>query len=194
MDKLLFKFLQIIPRKPDQFKIVMGGTRDSGKSTILYSIAYKSASTTIPTPEFNKEVFKYRSRIIHLWDLGYNETRRFFYWKHLSAGSKGVIYVVDTSSAENVGESKAELDRILKLNTLKGLPLLVYANKIDEKEMDAEEVASKLNLFSINDREWFIQPSNAIERSGLFEGFDWLLNTIRQTNKQSVLDENTEGN
>ena len=50
--------------------------------------------------------------------------------------------------------------------------------------------------FDINDREWFIQPSNAIERSGLFEGFDWLLNTIEQENPQTELQEekNSESN
>ncbi len=180
MNKLLLKFLNVTPRKPDDIKIVMGGLRDSGKSMILTHLAFKGESATIPTPAFNKEKFKYRTRNIHLWDLSCHETRRFWFWDNLAVDSKGLIYVVDSSEAELLPESKIELDRILKLDTLKNIPLLVYANKYDKKEIEPEPLARQLGLFQIKDREWFVQPSNTLDRTGLFEGLDWLLGAIKK--------------
>jgi len=193
MNKLLLKFLNVVPRKPEDIKIVMGGLRDSGKSMILTHVAYKGESATIPTPAFNKEVFKYRTKTIHFWDLGGHETRRFYFWDNFAVGAKGLVFVTDSSDADLLPESKTELDRILKLDTMKSIPLLVYANKYDQKEIDAEPIAQRLGLFNIKDREWFIQPSNTLDRSGLYEGLDWLLSAIKKHEiKESIEQEKIE--
>ena len=42
-----------------------------------------------------------------------------------------VIYVVDSGDRERVEESKAAFDKMIKNETIKGIPLLVAANKQD---------------------------------------------------------------
>ena len=42
-----------------------------------------------------------------------------------------VIYVVDSGDRERVEESKAAFDRMIKNDNVKGIPLLVAANKQD---------------------------------------------------------------
>ena len=45
--------------------------------------------------------------------------------------SHAVIYVVDSGDRERVEESKAAFDRMIKNENIRGIPLLVAANKQD---------------------------------------------------------------
>jgi len=190
MNNLLLKLFRIIPRKADDFKIIMGGSPQSGKSSILFQLKFKAIPTPVPTLAFNKEIFKHRSRYIHLWDLSSHPKRKFFIWDNLSVGAKGLIFVADSSEPESIPTAKEELNRILQLETVKGIPLLVYANKIDKIEIEPADLAKDLGLFKIKDREWFLQPSSTEDRSGLFEGLDWLITEIRKS--QAKIPENSQ--
>ena len=53
-----------------------------------------------------------------LWDKYYEECH-------------AVIYVVDSGDRERVEESKAAFDKMIKNETIRGIPLLVAANKQD---------------------------------------------------------------
>ncbi|CAM9471901.1 unnamed protein product, partial [Ascophyllum nodosum] len=63
-----------------------------------------------------------------------------------------------------------------------GLPLLVYANKGDlPGAMSAQECADELGLGGLDsDRNpWHIVRSNALVGSGIEEGVNWLVQTLR---------------
>ena len=77
------------------------------------------------------------------------------------------------------GEAKAEIDRMLSEDELRDGVLLVLSNKSDlPQSMSAAEVADKLGLHSLRNRQWFIQSTCATNGEGLYEGLDWLSNTI----------------
>ena len=58
---------------------------------------------------------------------------------------------------------------------LQGIPLLVYANKMDlPNAMTVPQVTERLGLVTIHDRAWQVQQSIASRGDGLFEGMDWL--------------------
>jgi ADP-ribosylation factor protein 1 len=59
--------------------------------------------------------------------------------------------------------------------------VLVFANKQDlPKAMAPVELTDKLGLHSLRGREWFIQACCATTGDGLFEGLDWLSDTLRK--------------
>lgn len=47
--------------------------------------------------------------------------------------------------------------------------------------MTPTEVTEKLQLHSkLQDRNWYVHPSNAITGEGLFEGLSWLVQNVQQ--------------
>ena len=52
-------------------------------------------------------------------------------YDHLIIECHAVIYVVDSGDRERVEESKAAFDRMIKNDNVRGIPLLVAANKQD---------------------------------------------------------------
>lgn len=42
------------------------------------------------------------------------------------------------------------------------------------------EVTEKLGLQRMQDRNWYVHPSNAISGEGLFEGLSWLVQNMKQ--------------
>ena len=68
---------------------------------------------------------------------------------------------------------------MLSADELREGVLLVLSNKSDlPQAMPAAEVADKLGLHSLRNRQWFIQSTCATTGDGLYEGLDWLSNTI----------------
>ena len=67
----------------------------------------------------------------------------------------------------------------MSTETLKNLPLLVFANKQDAAVYSVVEIADKMNLSQMRDREWHIQGACALTGEGLFEGFDWLSKALK---------------
>lgn len=57
--------------------------------------------------------------------------------------------------------------------------LLVFANKQDlPNAMMAAEITDKLSLNSLRNRLWYIQSTCATSGDGIYEGLEWLANSI----------------
>ncbi|KIH65696.1 hypothetical protein ANCDUO_03980 [Ancylostoma duodenale] len=57
--------------------------------------------------------------------------------------------------------------------------MLVFANKQDmPNALSAAEISRALELHNIKNREWYVQPSNAITGEGLIEGLEWLHSVV----------------
>lgn len=78
------------------------------------------------------------------------------------------IYVVDSADVKRLEETGQELSELLLEEKLKGVPLLVYANKQDlGQAVTAAEIAEGLGLHNIKDRDWQIQSCIAIDGKGV---------------------------
>ena len=67
---------------------------------------------------------------------------------------------------------------------LKDAHILVLANKQDLPDaMDCSMIADKLGLHKLKGRPWQIQAATATEGTGLYEGLDWLSNSIHGTGR-----------
>ena len=78
-----------------------------------------------------------------LWDVGGQEKIR-KYWSNYYEGSDALVYVVDSADDKRGEEAATELETLLKAEELKGVPLLVYANKQDlALALSPEEVRTR---------------------------------------------------
>ena len=84
-----------------------------------------------------------------MWDIGGQREIR-PYWKNYYDNTDGMVFVVDSSDEERLGECVEELQTLLAEEILQKVPLLVYANKQDlQFALEAEEVLEKLKLVDI---------------------------------------------
>ena len=57
--------------------------------------------------------------------------------------------------------------------------LLVFANKQDlPNAMATSEISKSLGLLELRSRQWYIQSTCAVTRTGIYEGLDWLSKTL----------------
>ena len=136
--------------------------------------------TTIPTIGFNVETVEYKNISFTVWDVGGQDKIRPL-WRHYFANTHGLIFVVDSNDRERVEDACEELHRMLREDELRDSVLLVFANKQDlPNAMTAAEVTERLKLNSLRTRKWYIQSACATSGEGLYEGLDWLANTLSE--------------
>jgi len=156
-------------------RILMLGLDNAGKTTILHRLNLGEVVITIPTIGFNVEKLEFGKMNMTVWDIGGQQKIRPL-WRHYFMGTQALIYVVDSNDIERVdndiGDSaKEELQRLLSEDELKGIPLLVLANKQDlPKAMKVADLTTALGLNKVRDRKWFIQACVANKGDGLYEG------------------------
>ena len=97
--------------------------------------------------------------------------------------------MVDSNDRERISPNKInnddnardEIHALLADDLLKDAALLVLANKQDlPNAMNVNEISNKLELNKLKNRQWYIQSTCATTGDGLYEGLDWLSNTLRR--------------
>lgn len=178
MGVILTKVLQgILGNK--EVRVLILGLDNAGKTTILYKLQMGEVVTTVPTIGFNVETVQYKNLRFQVWDLG-GQTSIRPYWRCYYQNTNAIIYVVDSADPERMGISKQELVTMLEEEELKDAALVVFANKQDlPTALKEEEIAEKLGLASLKSRQWAIFKTSAIKGDGLYDGLDWLVNTLR---------------
>jgi len=159
-------------------RILMVGLDAAGKTTILYKLKLGEVVVTIPTIGFNVETVEYKNINFTVWDVGGQDKIRPL-WRHYFQNTQGLIFVVDSNDRERIQEAREELDKMLNEEELRNSALLVFANKQDlPNAMTVAELTDKLGLHNLRNRKWYIQASCASSGDGLYEGLDWLSNTL----------------
>ena len=93
------------------------------------------------------------------------------YWRNYFEQTDALVYVIDSADRTRLDETGSELNELLEEDKLTGVPLLCFANKQDLLHaLSADELAESLNLHSIRDRHWQIQPCSAKTGDGLKDG------------------------
>ncbi len=83
-------------------------------------------------------------------------------------------------------ESGSELDQLLHEEKLRGVPLLVFANKQDLlNALTPEEIHHGLNLKSIRERKFTIEACSSKSGEGLEEGFNWVTANMQLKGQQT---------
>ena len=174
-------FFNTLPKRFNQTKpirIMMLGLDTAGKTTILYKMKLNENVMTRPTIGFNVETIQYKNLEFNCWDIGsQNKARN--QWHHHFEKTQGIIYVVDSNDGERINESAEYLGLVLDDERLNGVPIIIYANKMDlPSAMSVPQISERLGLANLRDRKWQVQASNAQRGDGLFEGMDWLAKNV----------------
>ena len=169
LNSFLRKFSSSTP-----VRLLMLGLDAAGKTTILYKMKLNETVNTIPTIGFNVETLKYKNLEFNCWDIGGQFKLRNL-WRHYFENTQGLIFVVDSNDQERITESAEALQLVLQDESMNGVPVLIYANKMDlPNALTIPEISERLGLLNLRDRKWQVQASNAQRGDGLYEGMDWL--------------------
>mmetsp|Transcript_4479 Transcript_4479/g.14597 ORF Transcript_4479/g.14597 Transcript_4479/m.14597 type:complete len:126 (-) Transcript_4479:407-784(-) len=115
---------------------------------------------------------------LNVWDIGGQKTIR-PYWRNYFDQTDALVYVIDSADRKRMEETGIELSLLLEEEKMNGVPLLVLANKQDLiQALPPDEIAAEMNLHSIRDRPWQIQPCAATTGQGLHEGMEWLVKEV----------------
>jgi len=173
-------FKRMVSKK--EVRIAMLGLDAAGKTTVLYKLKLGEIVTTIPTIGFNVETVAYKNVNITTWDVGGRDKIRPL-WRHYYQNTDALIYMIDSNDRDRINEAHDELERMLySEDELKDCVLLVLANKQDlPNAMSIAEVTDKLGLHKLpKTRLWYIQATCATSGDGLYEGLDWLSNSLKE--------------
>jgi len=156
-----------LPFSKDDLIIQVFGLEAAGNRTILNKIQLGSVVEKTLVIMFQVDTVAYKNAAVKACD---------------KENATGLIFVVDSSDRDRLDNSslhglscaRNELQRMLAEDDLRGLPLLVFANKQDlPGALSAAEITECLGLRALR-RPWLVQACSATTGKGLYEGIDWL--------------------
>merc|ERR1712100_80098 len=120
----------------------------------------------------------------NVWDIGGQRKIR-PYWRNYFDDTDVLIYVIDSADQKRFEETGEELAELLEEAKLKGVAVLIYANKQDlHTAAKASDIATGLNLHTIRERAWQIQPCSAVTGEGVKDGMEWVIKTVSKKKKK----------
>ncbi|EAL62745.1 ADP-ribosylation factor-related [Dictyostelium discoideum AX4] len=158
-------------------RILMIGLDGAGKSTLLYKLKFGDVIRTIPTIGFNVEIIEYKNLSMNVWDIGGQNNIRAL-WRQYDQRTDVFIFVVDSTDRERFDEVKQEIKNIIEQNKNESsnASLLIFANKQDMlNPITPAELVNSLDLNSLTNKKWHVQPCSAVRGDGIYEGFDWIV-------------------
>ncbi len=166
-------------------RIVMLGLDAAGKTTVLYKIKLNETVSTIPTIGFNVEEVRLGKGICFtVWDVGGQEKIRPL-WRHYYQNTHGLIYVVDSNDVDRIKEASEELHGILNNDEMRGVPVVVMANKQDlPHAVSASNMATQLGLHSLHNHKWHIQACTACNGDGVYESLEAMARLVKERRKE----------
>ena len=174
MGFILSKILEFFTRSRNNFKIIILGMQNAGKTTILYRLSLGQLVKTTPIIGSNVEEINYNNVQFQAWDLGGQESTRSV-WDVYYMNTDAIVYVIDSQDEEYYEESKLQFHKLLRNSALKNATILIFANKQDLSEVkDVNRLIQDYELDKIKDHIWHIQPCSALKGEGLVEGIKWL--------------------
>lgn len=189
MYTLLSGLYRHLTQKDDYFILILG-LDNAGKTTFLesaktkFTAEYKGINPNKITSTVGLNIGKIDVKGIRLnfWDLGGQEELQALWDKYYSE-CHGIIYTVDSNDRARVQESKRSFDTMISNPNLKGVPLLLIANKQDIEEcMGVREVKPIFqdNAESIGKRDCMVLPTSGLTGDGVEEGIDWLVGCVKR--------------
>jgi ADP-ribosylation factor-like protein 3 len=159
-------------------KLVFFGPDNAGKSSIVATLTGSSPYAVSPTRGSKTRDKEFEGVSFQIFDVGGQKSLR-SHWGDYLTGVAGIAWVIDSADPRRMYETGLEFAALLSNERIKGVPILVMANKQDlATAMNPGDIAVELELSLIRDRNWHIQGCSAITRdpkkSGVEDGLRWM--------------------
>ena len=185
MGFLLSKIIEFFTKSRNNFKIIILGMQNAGKTTILYRLSLGQLVKTTPTIGSNVEELTHNNVKFQAWDLGGQESTRSV-WDVYYMSTDAVVYVIDSQDDENFEESKAQFHKVISHPNLKNTIILIFANKQDlQGAKDVNKLIEDYEFDKIKNHIWKIQSCSALKGEGLISGIKWLSEQLLFRGKNS---------
>ena len=174
MGFILSKIIEFFTKSRNNFRIIILGMQNAGKTTILYRLSLGTIVKTTPTIGSNVEEITYNNATFQAWDLGGQESTRSL-WDVYYMNTDAVVYVIDSQDDEYFEESKEQFHKLLEHPSLKSSLILIFANKQDlQGAKTVNKIIQDYELDKIKSHIWHIQSCSALKGEGLVTGIKWL--------------------
>lgn len=171
----LLQLLRNLKKDDQEYRILMLGLDNSGKTTALKSLAGEDVSHITPTQGFNIKSVSQSGFKLNVWDIGGQKHIR-PYWKNYYQNTDAIVYMVDSSDRARIDEAAEELSTLLDEELLASVPVLVYANKQDLlNAKTAAEIMNDLDLVNAKSRWVHVEACSAKTGDGLESGMGKLM-------------------
>ncbi|XP_030371064.1 ADP-ribosylation factor-like protein 3 [Scaptodrosophila lebanonensis] len=165
--------------KPKELRMLVLGLDNAGKTTLVSRLGEEAEGAEI-TSSFGGALqeFKIKGVKLRLWDLSGQWGNRQI-WCNYYSSTNALIYVIDSTDAQRLGEARSELCEMLLDKRLDDVPLLILANKQDQVgALPTADVAELLGLTRLEKRNWIIQDCSAVTGNGLEQAMEWIYQTM----------------
>lgn len=137
-----------------QLDVACIGLQNAGKSSLVTVLTDNHfTEEMIPTVGFNLRKIQKGNVTMKVWDLA-GQPRFRSIWERYCRGVNAIVWVLDSADYSTFQTAQAELHALLDKLELRGIPLLVLANKNDlPGHASVDEVIKALALSTITNRE-----------------------------------------
>ncbi|XP_061642435.1 ADP-ribosylation factor-like protein 11 isoform X1 [Phyllopteryx taeniolatus] len=162
-------------------QVILMGLDSAGKTTLLARLLTGQVMDTSPTIGFNVGTFDLDKRTsLTVWDVGGQKSMR-PNWRFFLDDCKALVFVVDSSDRSRMTEAKKALKNVLREEKLRGIPLMVLGNKLDQPgAMNVQEISNKLGMSNYPQLQWQIQVCSALKGIGLRQAFTSVAKLIKK--------------
>ncbi|XP_030369404.1 ADP-ribosylation factor-like protein 3 [Scaptodrosophila lebanonensis] len=170
----------LLSRSAKELRLLVLGLDNAGKTTLVARLGPKAEGVRIRSVVggSSKEIVINRKKLRFL-DLSGQWGRRQI-WRNYYGSANALIYVIDSTDAQRLGEARSELFDILLDKRLENTPLLIMSNKQDQVgAMPTSDVTNSLGLTRFERRNWLIQDCSALTGNGVEQAMDWIYRTIK---------------
>lgn len=141
----LLDLLKKLRKNDKEAKLLVLGLDNAGKTTLLKQLSKEDPEGTEPTQGFNVKTLLHEGFKLNVWDIGGQKKIR-EYWVNYYSNVDGIVFVIDSSDEGRVKECTETFNFLMTEEKLKGVPILIFANKQDlEFSLKPDEVSFYFN-------------------------------------------------
>mmetsp|Transcript_6584 Transcript_6584/g.16695 ORF Transcript_6584/g.16695 Transcript_6584/m.16695 type:complete len:228 (-) Transcript_6584:47-730(-) len=190
--KGLFNKQQGIP--PERIPPTIGLNSASPPAYATAAAAAAAAAANRMAPNSNVITFGHRAaspvgkmdvgtcRVI-FWDLG-GQVRMRSIWEKYYAEAHGMVFVIDSADVGRMEEAKLAFDAVREHEELRGIPVLLLANKQDlPGAMAIEDIAMHFEIHNLPPRLVRLQPASCLTCEGIEDGVRWVVEESRTADR-----------
>ncbi|XP_077462374.1 ADP-ribosylation factor-like protein 11 isoform X2 [Stigmatopora argus] len=162
-------------------QVILMGLDSAGKTTLLSQLLTGKVVDTSPTIGFNVGTIDLDKRTsMTIWDVGGQKSMR-PNWRFYLDDCKALVFVVDCSDPSRMPEAQRVLKKVLSEEKLRGIPLMVLANKVDlPGVLTVQEISNQLGMSHYPQLRWQIQACSALKGTGLWQAFTSIAKLIKK--------------